>query len=274
MSIQNAGRIVVKIGTSTLTYPNGRLHIRLIERIVRVLSDLKNSGREIILVTSGAIGVGAARLKLPERPSETRMKQAAAAIGQVELMYLYDKLFMSYGQTVAQILMTRIITDRDNTRTNLINTFDSLLSLGVIPIVNENDSVAVEEIESDDIAFAFGGNDTLSATVAALVRADALVLMSDIEGLYDQNPQEHPDARLIPLVDDIDGHILAAAGGAGSKLGSGGMVTKLEAARMATDAGIDMAIIDGSEPENLYELLAGRPVGTYFPAKIKRRESP
>ena len=269
MSIQNAKRIVVKIGTSTLTYPTGRLHIRQIEQIVRVLADLKNSGKEIVLVTSGAIGVGAARLKLPERPKEPRMKQAAAAIGQVELMFLYDKLFMSYGQTVAQILMTRIITDRDNTRLNLINTFDSLLSLGVIPIVNENDSVAVEEIECDDIAF--GGNDTLSATVATLVEADALVLVSDIKGLYDRNPREDPDARLIPVVTDIDDHILSLAGGAGSALGTGGMVTKLEAARTVTQAGIDMAIIDGAQPEKLYDLFDGKPAGTYFPAKKRRQ---
>lgn len=268
MSIQNAKRIVVKIGTSTLTYPTGRLHIRRIEQIVRVLSDLKNSGKEVILVTSGAIGVGSARLKLPERPKETRMKQAAAAIGQVELMYLYDKLFMSYGHTVAQILMTRIITDRDHTRENLVNTFDSLLNLGAIPIVNENDSVAVEEIECDDIAF--GGNDTLSATVATLVRADALVLISDIQGLYDQNPHDHPDARLIPVVPDIDDHILSLAGGAGSALGTGGMVTKLEAARIVTAAGIDMAIVSGAQPEKLYELFDGKPVGTYFPAAKRR----
>lgn len=271
MSIQNAKRVVVKIGTSTLTYPTGRLHIRRIERIVRVLSDLKNSGKEIILVTSGAIGVGAARLKLPERPKETRMKQAAAAIGQVELMYLYDKLFASYGHTVAQILMTRVLTDRDHTRENLVNTFDSLLGLGVIPIVNENDSVAVEELECDDIAFAFGGNDTLSATVAVLVHADALVMISDIEGLYDQNPHEHPDARLIPVVTDIDDHILSLAGGAGSALGTGGMVTKLEAARTATSAGIDMAILSGAEPEKLYELFDGKSVGTYFPAAQRRQ---
>ena len=265
MSIPNARRIVVKIGTSTLTYPTGRLHIRRIEQIVRALSDLKNSGREIVLVTSGAIGVGAARLKLAERPRETRMKQAAAAIGQVELMYLYDKLFMSYGHTVAQILMTRILTDRDNTRQNLINTFDSLLSLGVIPIVNENDSVAVEEIECDDIAF--GGNDMLSAVVARLVRADALILVSDIQGLYDKDPREDNTARLIPVVTEINEAIRSLAGGAGSSLGTGGMITKLDAAQLVTGDGIDMAIIDGSDPDGLYSLFAGKPVGTYFPAQ-------
>lgn len=264
MAIEQAKRLVVKVGTSTLTYPTGRLHIRRIEQLVRVLSDLKNSGRQIVLVTSGAIGVGAARLKLPERPSETSMKQAAAAIGQVELMYLYDKLFMAYGHVVAQILMTRIITDRDNTRENLINTFDTLLSLGAVPIVNENDSVAVEEIECDDIAF--GGNDQLSAVVATLIHADALVLLSDIEGLYDQDPRETDKAKLIPVVENISDDILAHAGGAGTSLGTGGMVTKLEAAQIVTKAGIDMVIMDGSKPSSLYDLFEGNPVGTYFPA--------
>lgn len=264
MAIDQAKRIVVKVGTSTLTYPTGRLHIRRIEQLVRVLSDLKNSGRQIVLVTSGAIGVGAARLKLPQRPSKTSMKQAAAAIGQVELMYLYDKLFMAYGHVVAQILMTRIITDRDNTRENLINTFDTLLSLGAIPIVNENDSVAVEEIECEDIAF--GGNDQLSAVVATLIHADALVLLSDIEGLYDQNPRETDKARLIPVVENIDDDILAHAGGAGTSLGTGGMVTKLEAAQIVTKSGIDMVIMDGSKPSRLYDLFEGNSVGTYFPA--------
>lgn len=265
MSFENAKRIVVKVGTSTITYPNGRLNIRRIEQLVRVLSDLKNSGKEIILVTSGAIGVGSARLKLTERPSETCMKQAAAAIGQVELMYLYDKLFMAYGHIVAQILMTRIITDRDNTRQNLINTFDTLIALGAIPIVNENDSVATEEIECDDIAF--GGNDTLSAVVAILVKADILVLMSDIVGLCDKNPRESDEAQLIPMVEEINDDILSLGGGAGSDFGTGGMASKLEAAQIVTAAGIDMAIMDGSEPARLYDLFAGKPVGTYFPAK-------
>src|SRR5659263_112234 len=217
MNLKDAKRIVVKVGTSTLTYSNGRLNIRRIEQLVRVLSELKNSGREIVLVTSGAIGVGSARLKLLERPRDTGMKQAAAAIGQVELMYLYDKLFMAFGHVVAQILMTRIITDRDNTRKNLINTFNTLLTLGAIPIVNENDSVATEEIECDDIAF--GGNDTLSAVVAKLVNADILILMSDIEGLCDRNPHESSGAKLIAEVDEINEDILKLAGGAGTDRG-------------------------------------------------------
>lgn len=263
--IDKAKRIVVKVGTSTLTYPTGRLNIRRISRLVRVLSDLKNSGKEIVLVTSGAIGVGTARLKLPERPKQTRMKQAAAAVGQCELMYLYDKLFAEYGHITAQILMTRIITDRDNTRQNLINTFDTLLSLGAVPIVNENDSVATEEIECEDMAF--GGNDTLSAIVATLINADVLVLLSDIAGLYDSDPHKNADAKLIPYVDKIDDSIYALAGGAGSALGTGGMITKLDAAKTATEAGIDMVIMDGSEPEKLYDLFDGKQVGTLFRAK-------
>lgn len=265
MSLRQAKRVVIKVGTSTLTYPSGRLNIRRIERLVQVMSDLKNSGKELILVTSGAIGVGTARLKLAERPKETPLKQAAAAIGQVELMDLYDKLFLSYGHTVAQILMTRIITDRDNTRINLINTFDTLLSLGVIPIVNENDSVAVEEIACEDIAF--GGNDTLSAVVATLTHADLLILLSDIAGLYDKDPHEDKTARLIPVVGEISDEIRSLAGGAGSELGTGGMVTKLDAADIVTAAGIDMVILDGSDPDIIYRLLDGKQAGTYFPAK-------
>jgi glutamate 5-kinase len=262
--IDKVKRIVIKVGTSTLTYATGRLNIRRISQLVRVLSDLKNSGKEIVLVTSGAIGVGAARLKLPGRPKETQMKQAAAAVGQCELMYLYDKLFMEYGHVTAQILMTRIITDRDNTRQNLINTFDALLSLGAVPIVNENDSVAVEEIECDDIAF--GGNDTLSAVVATLIHADMLVLLSDIKGLYDSDPHKNPDAKLIPCVEKIDDGVRSLAGGAGSDFGTGGMVTKLDAAKTAMEAGIDMVIMDGSQPAKLYDLFDGKPVGTLFRA--------
>lgn len=262
--IDKAKRVVVKVGTSTLTYPNGKLNIRRISQLVGVLSDFINSGREIVLVTSGAIGVGTARLKLAERPRETRMKQAAAAIGQCELMYLYDKLFSEYGHITAQILMTRIITDRDNTRENLVNTFNTLLSLGAVPIVNENDSVAVEEIECEDIAF--GGNDTLSAVVATLINADALVLLSDIKGLYDTDPHKNPDAKLIPYVDKIDDRIRSLAGGTGSSFGTGGMVTKIEAAQTAMSAGIDMVIMDGSDPYRLYDLFDGKPVGTIFRA--------
>jgi glutamate 5-kinase len=263
--IDKAKRIVVKVGTSTLTYPNGKLNIRRISQLVSVLSDLKNSGKEIILVTSGAIGVGTARLKLEKRPTQTRMKQAAAAIGQCELMYLYDKLFTEYGHITAQILMTRIITDHDNTRENLINTFDTLLSLGAVPIVNENDSVSVEEIEYEDLAF--GGNDMLSAEVAKLVNADLLIILSDIKGLYDSDPHKNPDAKLIPCVEQINDDIHALAGGAGSQFGTGGMATKIDAAEIAMNAGIDMVIMDGSNPSILYDFFDGKAVGTLFHRK-------
>lgn len=262
MQIEKIKRIVIKVGTSTLTYPNGRLNIKHIEQLIRVISDLKNSGREVVLVTSGAIGVGVAKLNLGSRPKETRVKQAAAAIGQCELMSLYGRLFMEYGHNVGQILMTRIITDRDNMRLNLVNTFETLLSLGVIPIVNENDSVAVEEIDCDDIAF--GGNDNLSAVVATLCKADLLVLLSDIEGLYDKDPHRSEDAKLIPYVEGISKEMWASAGGAGTELGSGGMVTKLEAAELVNSAGIGMVIMQGENPERLYDLFEGKPVGTYF----------
>ena len=271
MKLSKKKRVVIKVGTSTLTYPTGKLNIRRIERLVRVLSDLQNAGNEIILVTSGAIGVGTSKLGLKERPKETRVKQAAAAVGQCELMALYDRLFMEYNHVAAQILMTRIITDRDNTKHNLVNTFDTLLSLGAIPIVNENDSVAVEEIESDDIAF--GGNDKLSAIVAELVGADLLVLLSDTDGMYDKDPHGNPDARLIYVVEKITDELRAAAGGAGTSLGTGGMATKLEAAEMASAAGIDMVIMDGSDPSRLYDLFDGKKIGTLFPAKKGRGTS-
>lgn len=257
-------RAVVKVGTSTLTYENGRLNIRRIEGLVRVIADLKNSGVEIILVTSGAVGAGMSKLGLKRRPSDTRFKQAAAAVGQCELMAIYDRFFLEYGHIAAQILMTRILTDHDNTREHLVNTFNSLLELGAIPIVNENDSVAVEELENDDIAF--GGNDKLSAIVAELVGADTLILLSDIDGLYDKDPRSCRDAKLIPVVREITGELRSAAGGAGTALGTGGMATKLEAAEIAHRNGIDMYILNGSDPRRLYDIFDGRPVGTYFPA--------
>lgn len=256
---------MVKVGTSTLTYANGKLNLRRTEQLVKVLSDLKNSGMEIVLVTSGAIGVGVSKLGFAGRPGETRLKQAAASVGQCALMAIYDKLFLEYGQIAGQILMTRLLTDHDNTKHNLINTFEALLSLGAIPIVNENDSVAIEEIESDDIAF--GGNDKLSAVVATLLHADLLVLLSDIAGLYDKDPHQCPDAKLIPVVEDITDELRACAGGAGTERGTGGMITKLDAAQLATAEGVEMAILDGSEPTLLYALLDGKPVGTRFPAK-------
>jgi len=258
-----AQRIVIKVGTSTLTYATGRVNIRRTEKFVGVLSDLANAGKEVVLVTSGALSVGCGKLRLTERPGDTPTRQAAAAVGQCELMYLYDNLFSRHHHIVAQVLLTKDIVDDGLRRQNVINTFDRLLSMGAIPIVNENDTVAVDELEGEN----FGDNDTLSAIVAELVDADALVLISDIAGLYTANPRENPDARLIPVVEEIDETILATASGSGSSRGTGGMITKMQAAKIATDAGIDMSIISGDDPDLLYDLFDGKPVGTHFVAK-------
>lgn len=254
-----AKRIVVKVGTSTLTYETGLVNIRRLEQLVKVLSDLKNAGREIALVTSGAIGVGAGKLGLRERPVDMPSKQAAAAVGQSELMYLYDRNFGRWGHPTGQVLLTKDIVNDEARRRNVVNTFERMLDMGVIPIVNENDTVSVEEIE-------FGDNDTLSAIVAGLVQADALVIMSDIDGLFDANPQKDPGARLIPRVDAIDDSIRGLASGASSNRGTGGMITKIQAAEIAVAAGIDMAIVSGMNPYNLYKLFDGEPIGTHFVA--------
>lgn len=256
---QNARRIVVKIGSSTLTHKSGHINIRRMEQIVKVLSDIRNSGKEVILVSSGAIAVGVGKLGLRERPSDTASKQAAAAVGQCELMYLYDKMFAEYNHNVSQVLMTRDIIESEQRKQNAVNAFRRLIDFGTIPIVNENDTVAVEEIE-------FGDNDTLSAVVAKLTCADVLVLMSDIDGLYSGNPRTDPAAQLIPRVEKIDQTIESIAQGAGSSRGTGGMITKIHAARLATEAGIDMAIINGEQPQQLYQLFDGEGVGTHFVA--------
>ncbi len=255
--MKNAKRIVVKVGTSTLAYANGRLNLRRIEELTRVLSDIKNSGREILLVTSAAIGVGAGQLGLKERPRDIGGKQAAAAVGQCELMFTYDKHFAEYGHQTAQVLLTRDVVEDARRKQNVINTFARLLEYGVLPIINENDTVATEELE-------FGDNDSLSAIVATLAEADALIMLTDIDGLYDANPRTNPNARLIPVVDHIDDALFAAAQGAGSTLGTGGMVTKLHAAQIATAAGIPTVIMNGEKPERLYDLLDGQPLGTLF----------
>lgn len=266
---QNAKRIVIKVGTSTLTYPSGHIHIRRMESLVKVLSDLKNSGREIVLVSSGAIGVGVGKLGMDKKPTELRLKQAAAAVGQCELMHLYDKFFGEYGQVTAQILLTYDNVDNKYSRQNLENTFGALLERGIIPIVNENDSVSTMEIETGENKV-FGDNDTLSVIVAELCGADLLILLSDIDGLYDSDPRENPEAKLIPVVRDIDENTLNMAGGTGSAFGTGGMTTKLSAAHVAGKAGIDMVIMNGAEPHRIYELLRGEPVGTLFVAGKKK----
>lgn len=255
-SFRDAKRIVIKIGTTTLTHGGGLINLRRLDGLVKTVADLKNAGRQIILVSSGAIGVGIGELGLKERPSDMPTKQACAAIGQCELMYTYDKLFGEYNHSVAQILLTRDVIEQEQRKQNVVNTFERLLEFGVIPIVNENDTVSTEEIE-------IGDNDTLSAIVAQLVQADALVLLSDIDGLYTANPKEDPQAKLIPVVENID-EVESLAGGSSSMFGKGGMVTKIHAARIACPAGIDMAIINGATPRLLYDLFDGQPVGTHF----------
>lgn len=257
--LKNVKRIVVKVGTSTLTYENGKLNLNRIEKLVRVLSDLKNRGLEVVLVSSGAIGVGVGKLGLNKKPSITMEKQAAAAIGQCELMYMYDKMFSEYGYITGQVLLTKDVLDNSERKQNVTNTFITLIKMGVIPIVNENDAVSVEQIE-------FGDNDTLSALVATLTDAEALVIMTDIDGLHEQNPKENPDAKLISEVVEINDEIKKIAGGAGSNRGTGGMITKIMAAEIAEKAGIQTIVCDGSDPKILYKIFDGQEVGTFFNA--------
>ncbi|MBQ8341080.1 MAG: glutamate 5-kinase [Clostridia bacterium] len=249
-------RIVVKIGSSTLTHEVGHLNLRRIEALVKVLSDFKNAGREVILVSSGAVSAGVAKMNT-RRPINTAEKQAMAAVGQSELMKLYSRFFSDYGHTVAQILLTKDVIDNDARRRAAEDTFGTLLGLGCIPIVNENDSVSTEGLN-------FGGNDTLSAYVALVCHADLLINLSDIEGLYDKDPRRFADAKLISRVDGVDERILAMAGGAGTERGTGGMATKLQAARIVLEQGIPMFILNGQDPEILYRLMEGEHVGTYF----------
>ena len=258
-------RIVVKVGTSTLTHDTGALNLQSMERLIRVLADLRGYGHEVILVTSGAIAVGTAKLSLPQRPTELRMKQAAAAVGQCRMMHIYDKLFSEYNRTVAQILLTGGDVDDPKRAEHLSGTFEALLKLGVIPVVNENDSVSSTEIETGQHKV-LGDNDTLSAIVAKLCRADLLVLLSDIDGLYDADPRQNPQATLIHQVAALTPQIREMAGVAGSWRGTGGMATKLSAAEIAMGAGCDMVITNGQRPEELYGIVAGRDIGTRFTA--------
>lgn len=253
-------RIVVKVGTSTLAHSTGRMNIRHVEDLVKVLSDLKNAGHEMILVSSGAIGMGVGKLNLPGKPSDMPTKQAAAAVGQCELMYTYDRLFLQYNHTVAQILLTGEDVDHTERRENFENTMERLLELGSLPIINENDTVATAEIK-------VGDNDTLGAIVARCVKADLLVLLSDIEGLYTADPRKDPSAKLIPVVEEVTPEIEALAGGVGSGLATGGMATKLRAAKMVAEVGCDMIITNGEHPEVLYDIADGKAVGTRFIGK-------
>ena len=256
----NIRRIVVKVGTSTLTHDTGKLNLRRMDHLVRVLSDVRNRGIEVILVSSGAIGVGVGKLKLPSKPHDIGGRQACAAVGQCELMYIYDKFFGEYGHTTAQVLLTRDCVDDPRRLSNIRNAFDRLLDLGALPIINENDTVATEEI-------VIGDNDTLAAIVAKSVSAQLLVLLSDIDGLYTADPRKDPDARLIPTVTHLDENVKSLAGVSGSEQGTGGMITKLQAADICMSCGCDMVIANGNEPNNLYTILDGGAVGTRFMAK-------
>lgn len=250
-------RLVIKVGTSTLAHSSGRLNIRHVEQLCKVISDLKNAGNEIVLVSSGAIGMGAGKLGLSCRPEDMPTKQAAAAVGQCELMYTYDRLFSEYNHTVAQILITGEDVDNENRRNSFTDTLFRLLELGALPVINENDTLSTAEIS-------VGDNDTLASIVAVCVKADLLVLLSDIDGLYTADPRKDDGARLIPLVECIDEKLLSHAGGAGSSLGTGGMATKLGAANMCMQHGIEMVITNGSYPDRLYGVVDGKDIGTRF----------
>lgn len=250
-------RIVIKLGTSTLAHKTGRVNIRRIEKLCKVVSDLKNAGNEIIMVSSGAIGMGVGKLNLNGRPEDMPSKQAAASVGQCELMYTYDKLFSEYNHTVAQILLVGVDIQNENRRTNFQNTLYRLLELGTIPVINENDTVSTAEI-------GIGENDTLAATVAVTINADLLIILSDIDGLYDSDPRKNKNAKLVTTVKEITDDIIAMTGDSVSALGTGGMITKLRAAKLTTENGTDMIIANGKDPDILYDILEGKAVGTRF----------
>ena len=253
-------RIVVKVGTSTLAYATGHMNLRRIEQLCKALSDLKNMGHEVVFVSSGAIAMGVGKLSLKERPKDMPGKQAAAAVGQCELMYAYDRLFSQYSHVIAQVLLTGSDVEDENRRENVHNTLMRLLEMGALPVINENDTVATEEM-------GIGDNDTLAAVVAVSMEADLLILLSDIDGLYTADPHTHPEATLIAEIPALTREIWELAGGSGSSLGTGGMSTKLQAADICTQAGCDMVIANGSSPSVLYDIADGKPVGSRFRGK-------
>lgn len=261
--LQDKKRIVIKIGTSTITHTDtGHLNLVKIEKFVRILTDIHNQDKDLIIVSSGAIGAGRKALGIKERPTELSLKQACAAVGQARLMMIYQKLFAEYNQTIAQVLVTKGVITNEISRTNAENTMQELLDLGVIPIVNENDVVSTDQIQNGN----FGDNDTLSALVAEMVGADLLILLSDIDGLYTDNPRNNPDAQFISCVEKIDEDLLSCAKGPDSAFGTGGMTTKLAAAEIANEAGTDMVIANGDDPVNVIRILEGKEVGTLFKA--------
>lgn len=267
LRLKDCKRIVVKVGTSTLTHENGKMNFTRMDRLAMTLSELMNEEKEVILVSSGSIGVGMGKFNLKKRPEGMGMKQALAAIGQCELMNIYSRLFATYNQMVGQMLLTKPDINDEIRKENVLNTFNHLLDLGVIPIVNENDTVSVDEIKS---LMMFGDNDTLSAVVTRLVKADLLIILSDIDGLYDSNPRENNESHLISVVEDIDDSIRNCAGEAGTRRGTGGMVTKLDAAEIVTNAGADMVIANGSDPAIIQRIMNGEELGTLFVRKSQK----
>ena len=253
-------RLVIKLGTSTLTHKTGLINIQQFEKLVKIIADIKNSGIEVVIVSSGAIGLGVGKLKLETKPTDMPTKMAVASIGQCELMSLYDEFFGEYNHIVAQILLTKDIVDDEIKKRNLINNFNKLFDFSVIPIINENDSISTSEIEE----YRFGDNDTLSALVAKLCKADTLIILSDIDGLFDKDPNKYNDAKIIPIVTQITEEIKNLCGDTSSNQGTGGMITKISAAEICLENNISMAIINGSRPENLYEIIAGKNIGTWF----------
>lgn len=255
-------RVVIKVGSSSLTYDTGRINLRFIELLSRTISDLRHEGRDMVLVSSGAQSAGMGKLGLSEKPKDIKGKQAVAAVGQSELMSIYDKLFGEYGCDVAQMLLTKNVLEDKTREKNAINTFNTLFDWGVVPIVNENDTISTEEIE-------FGDNDTLSATVANLVKAELLIILTDIDGLYDKDPRTNTDARFISFIDEITPELYECAGGAGTKRGTGGMTTKLRAAEIAMAGNVETVIVNGANPAVIYDVIEGKCVGT----KFKRKEA-
>lgn len=255
--LREAKKIVIKIGTTSLTYDNGHVNLRRIRKLTEVICDLMNMDKEVILVSSGAIGIGVDKLKLSERPRTVAGKQAVAAVGQLMLMNIYERFFSELSQNVAQVLLTKDVTEGAETRKNVINTFNELLKMRVIPIVNENDTVAVDEIK-------FGDNDFLSYIVSTLIGADLLIILTDIDGFYDKNPRESDDAILMHDITDLSERIEEAAGGSDSGLGTGGMLTKVHASRLAAEKGVAAVICNGSDPSIVYDILEGKNVGTMF----------
>ncbi|KLV32591.1 glutamate 5-kinase [Priestia megaterium] len=259
--LQNSKRVVVKVGTSTLTYDNGDINLARIEKLARVLSDLMNAGKEVVLVTSGAVQVGVKKLKLKEKPTSIREKQAAASVGQCELMHIYSKFFGEYSHIVGQVLLTKDVIEDEHVRNNVVNTFEKLIEDKVIPIVNENDTVAIDEIEN---IVRFGDNDNLSAIVSVLIHADLLVILSDIDGFFDSDPTKNPNSKLMKVIDAITPELENFAGDSGTDVGTGGMVTKLTAAKTATSAGVSLILANGKEPSILRDIIEGQEIGTLF----------